>query len=200
MQDIVPRIELILASASERRRDLLAQIGITPHRIVDSGVDETPKPRELPRMLVQRLAMTKAQATAQRRSASDPPAFILAADTVVACGRRILPKAEDRDTAAQCLELLSGRRHQVLTAFAVLAPDGRRVLRCVPSRVRFKRLTVPEIENYLDSGEWHGKAGGYAIQGAAAALISHIEGSYTGIVGLPLHELAQTLNGLGYRP
>ena len=116
----------------------------------------------------------------------------------MAVGRRILPKAEDELTAAQCLKLLSGRRHQVLSAFALLAPDGRKVVRCVPSRVTFKRLSRAEIADYLASGEWHGKAGGYAIQGRAAALIRDMQGSYTGIVGLPVHELAQALTGLGY--
>jgi septum formation protein len=124
--------------------------------------------------------------------------FILAADTVVACGRRCLPKAEDEATARNCLTLLSGRRHQVLSAFSIIGPDGRTVTRCVLSRVAFKRLTNAEIDAYLASGEWHGKAGGYAIQGLASAYIHHIEGSYSGVVGLPLHEVAMTLEGLGF--
>jgi septum formation protein len=190
--------DLILASASPRRRDLLAQIGIVPSEILDAGVDETPGPRELPRPLCLRLAEAKAGAGARARPAGAKPAFILGADTVVAVGRRILPKAEDEQTAAQCLKLLSGRRHQVLSAFAILAPDGRKLVRCVPSRVTFKRLSHAEIADYLASGEWHGKAGGYAIQGRAAALIRDMQGSYTGIVGLPVHELTQALTGLGY--
>jgi septum formation protein len=192
--------QLILASASPRRRDLLGQIGLRPDAIIEPNIDETPKKAELPRALSLRLAEAKARAVAHQRGVNAPPAFILAADTVVGCGRRVLPKAEDVAQARACLTLLSGRRHQVHSSFALISPDGRRVLRCVSSRVQFKRLTQQEIETYLASGEWHGKAGGYAIQGLAAALISHIEGSYSAIVGLPLHEVANSLQSLGYRP
>ena len=192
---------LILASTSPRRLDLLRQIGLRPDDILDPAIDETPKPAELPRVLAQRLALAKAQAVSAKL---EPQAldisFIIAADTVVACGRRILPKAETEAQARICLQLLSGRRHQVHCAFAVLAPGGRQILRNVVSRVTFKRLSRGEMDAYITSGEWQGKAGGYAIQGRAAALIRHIEGSYSAIVGLPLNEVAQALDGLGYRP
>jgi len=195
-----PAARLILASTSPRRLDLLRQIGLTPDAIIDPDIDETPKPRELPRVLAQRLAMAKARAAlAKPDQAAAHNAFILAADTVVACGRRVLPKAETEDQARACLALLSGRRHQVHSAFAVLAPQGRQVLRNVISRVTFKRLSPSEMEAYIASGEWQGKAGGYAIQGRAAALIRHIEGSYSAIVGLPLSDVAQALDGLGYQ-
>ena len=190
--------DLILASASPRRRDLLAQIGIVPSEILDAGVDETPSLRELPRPLCLRLAEAKAGAVARARPTGAKPAFILGADTVVAVGRRILPKAEDEQTAAQCLKLLSGRRHQVLSAFALLAPDGRKLVRCVPSRVTFKRLSHAEIADYLASGEWHGKAGGYAIQGFAGAFVLNLIGSYPSVVGLPLYETLSMLSGEGY--
>lgn len=132
-------------------------------------------------------------------SRPDPqsPAFVLAADTVVGVGRRVLPKAETEAEARACLELLSGRRHQVHSAFAVIAPDGRRIIRCVSTILAFKRLTRGEIDHYLASGEWRGKAGGYAIQGRAAVFARFLEGSYSGVVGLPLHEVAGALRGLG---
>jgi septum formation protein len=164
-----------------------------PDAVVPAEIDETPRPRELPAKYVMRLAEAKAEAVARMK----PGAFVLAADTAVACGRRILPKAEDAATAARCLDLLSGRRHQVMTAIAVIAPDGRKRSRIVTSAVRFKRMTPADRHAYLATGEWHGKAGGYAIQGHAARLIPWISGSYTNIVGLPVAETADLLHGLG---
>ena len=186
---------LVLASASPRRLDLLRQIGLAPALIDPAAVDETPLPRELPAAHAKRLAAAKADAVLPRH----PGAFLLAADTVVACGRRILPKAEDEETAARCLALLSGRRHRVLGAVEVAAPDGRRLRRLVMTAVAFKRLSKSEIEHYLASGEWRGKAGGYAIQGLAAAFIPWINGSYPNVVGLPLAEVWAMLQGLGFR-
>jgi septum formation protein len=186
---------LVLASASPRRLDLLRQIGLASALIDPAAVDETPLPRELPAAHAKRLAAAKADAVLPRH----PGAFLLAADTVVACGRRILPKAEDEETAARCLSLLSGRRHRVLGAVEVAAPDGRRLRRLVMTAVAFKRLSKSEIERYLASGEWRGKAGGYAIQGLAAAFIPWINGSYPNVVGLPLAEVWAMLQGLGFR-
>ncbi len=186
---------LVLASASPRRLDLLRQIGLAPALIDPAAVDETPLPRELPAAHAKRLAAAKADAVLPRH----PGTFLLAADTVVACGRRILPKAEDEETAARCLSLLSGRRHRVLGAVEVAAPDGRRLRRLVMTAVAFKRLSKSEIERYLASGEWRGKAGGYAIQGLAAAFIPWINGSYPNVVGLPLAEVWAMLQGLGFR-
>jgi septum formation protein len=183
---------LILASASPRRQELLAQIGLRPDDIFAPDIDETPRTRELPRALALRLARAKAAA------ASRVGAFVLAADTVVAVGRRVLPKAEDAAQARACLALLSGRRHRVLTAVVVQAPGGRRAERLSESVVTVARLTEAQIRAYLDSGEWRGKAGGYAIQGRMAAHIRFLAGSYSGVVGLPLFETAQLLRGLGY--
>ena len=187
---------LVLASASPRRLALLRQIGIEPDAVDPAEIDETPLKGELPRAHVQRLAQAKASAVAARQSG----AFVLAADTVVALGRRILPKAEDEATARRCLERLSGRRHRVLGAVVLVAPEGRTAARLVTTAVRLKRLTGPEIERYLESGEWQGKAGGYAIQGRAAAFVPAINGSYSNVVGLPLAETAALLSGLGYMP
>ncbi len=186
---------LVLASASPRRLELLRQIGLNPDHVDPPSVDEAPLPRELPAAHARRLAAAKADAVLPRH----PGTFLVAADTVVACGRRILPKAEDRDTAARCLALLSGRRHRVLGALEVAAPDGRRLRRLVTTAVAFKRLSSWEVESYLASGEWKGKAGGYAIQGLAAAFIPWINGSYANVVGLPLAELWAMLQGLGFR-
>ena len=187
---------LVLASASPRRLDLLRQIGIEPDAIAPADIDEAPLPGELPAPHVVRLAEAKARAVASRH----PGAFILAADTVVACGRRILPKAEDEATARGCLELLSGRRHRVYGGVALIAPDGRITIRRIESRVAMKRLAADEIAAYLKSGEWRGKAGGYAIQGRAAAFVSWLSGSYSNVVGLPLFEVAQLLAGRGFHP
>jgi septum formation protein len=186
---------LVLASASPRRRELLAQIGIAPDTIDPAEIDETPLPRELPPAVVSRLARAKAEAVRPRH----PGAFILAADTVVACGRRLLGKPEDERTARAFLALLSGRRHRVYGGVAVIAPDGRVAARRVASQVAFKRLSQDELAAYLATGEWRGKAGGYAIQGRGAALVSWMQGSYSNVVGLPLFETAQLLTGLGYR-
>jgi septum formation protein len=185
---------LVLASASPRRLSLLRQAGIEPDAILPADLDETPRPRELPADYARRIARDKAAAVA----ADHADAFVLAADTVVALGRRILPKAEDDATAQDCLQRLSGRRHRVLGAVVVVAPDGRRVERLVTTTVTFKRLTAAEIAAYVASGEWRGKAGGYAIQGRAAAFIPRINGSYPNVVGLPLTETLALLTGLGY--
>ncbi|MFC3101813.1 nucleoside triphosphate pyrophosphatase [Altererythrobacter lauratis] len=183
---------LILASASPRRRDLLARLGIEPQRICAADIDETPLKGELPRAYAQRMAREKAVA------AADPAAFVLAGDTVVACGRRILPKAEDEATARACLQLLSGRRHTVLSAIALRAPDGTMRERLSETKVRFKGLSEAEIAAYLASGEWHGKAGGYAIQGRAEGLIAWIAGSHSGVVGLPLFDTRALLKSAGF--
>ncbi len=187
---------LVLASASPRRLALLHQVGIAPDAVAPADLDEAPRPRELPADYVRRVARDKAAAVAPRHGG----AFVLAADTVVALGRRILPKAEDEATARDCLRRLSGRRHRVLGAVVVVAPDGRRAERLVATTVSFKRLTAAEIEVYVASGEWRGKAGGYAIQGRAAAFIPRINGSYPNVVGLPLAETLALLTGLGYPP
>jgi septum formation protein len=186
---------LILASASPRRLDLLAQIGIAPDRIVPPEIDETPRPRELAPALAVRLAGEKAAAVA----ALHPGAVVLAADTVVACGRRILPKAEDEAAARRCLDLLSGRRHRVVGGICVIAPDGAVRLRRVVTAVTFKRLSDSEIRLYLASGEWRGKAGGYAIQGLAGRFVAAINGSYGNVVGLSLPEAAHLLAAAGVR-
>jgi len=188
------RPSLVLASASPRRRELLAQIGILPDDFDPPDIDETPRRGEIPARHARRLALAKAAAVALRH----PQAFILAADTVVACGRRILPKADTRATAESCLKLLSGRRHRVIGGLCVIAPDGRQAVRVVTTQVAFKRLSADETAAYLASGEWQGKAGGYAIQGRAAGLIAWISGSYSNVVGLPLFEARALLAGLGY--
>ena len=188
--DIVPK--LVLASASPRRRELVARLGIEPMQVVGADIDETPRKGELPRDYAVRMAREKAEA------AADPEAFVLAGDTVVAAGRRILPKAEDEATARTCLELLSGRRHRVLSAIALRAPDGTIRERLSETQVRFKRLSREEIDAYLAGGEWHGKAGGYAIQGSAEGLIAWIAGSHSGVVGLPLFETRAVLKAAGF--
>jgi len=186
---------LVLASASPRRLELLRQVGIEPARTLAADIDESPLKDETPRRLTLRLAGQKAAAGA----AAEPGAFVLAADTVVAVGTRVLPKAETEDEARACLDLLSGRAHRVLTAVAVTAPDGRTASRLVETRVRFKRLTAYELEAYIESGEWRGKAGGYGVQGRAGAFVMELQGSYTAVVGLPLYETLCLLQGLGWR-
>ena len=183
---------MILASASPRRRDLIARLGLEPLRIVAADINETPHKAESPRAYASRMAREKALA------AADPTSHVLAGDTVVACGRRVLPKAEDEATARRCLELLSGRRHTVLSAVALLAPDGTMRQRLSETKVRFKSLSAPEIADYIASGEWHGKAGGYAIQGRAEGLIAWIGGSHSGVVGLPLFETRALLKSAGF--
>ena len=185
--------DLILASASPRRVALLRQIGLEPREIVPARVDETPRRRETPAALAARLAESKARAVAS----TYPDCHVLGADTVVACGRRMLPKAEDAGTAWTCLRLLSGRRHRVVGGVCVLAPGGRMGRRTVVTSVAFKRLTPREIDAYIESDEWRGKAGGYGIQGLASVFVRRIGGSYSNVVGLPLFETAQLLGGLG---
>lgn len=185
---------LVLASASPRRLDLLAQIGLAPDAVVAAEIDETPLPNETPRLLALRLAVAKAAKVA----AEQPAAYVLAADTVVAVGRRVLPKVESEAEGRACLELLSGRAHKVLTAVALRAPDGRAASRLVETRLHFKRLTVAEISEYLAGGEGVGKAGGYAIQGRAGGFVMALQGSYTAVVGLPLYETQNLLTGLGF--
>lgn len=186
-------VSLYLASASPRRKDLLVQIGVHPDKISGVDADESLLPGELPRQAVRRLAEMKADAAGN--SLCD---LTLAADTIVACGRRILGKPEDEGDARRMLELLSGRRHKVLTAIVLTDRDGKRTERCVETRVSFKRLSSKELRAYLLSGEWQGKAGAYAIQGMAEAFVKAIEGSYSNVVGLPLHETTNLLLGAGY--
>lgn len=188
----VPR--LVLASASPRRLALLAQIGVVPDAVHPTEIDETCLRDEPPRLVAQRLARAKADAAA----ADAEGAFVLAADTVVAAGRRILPKPADVIEARACLDLLSGRRHRVLTAVALIAPGGRRGERISETAVAFARLSERQKQAYLDSQEWQNKAGGYAIQGRAAAYVRFLSGSYSAVVGLPLFEVAQLLRGMGY--
>ena len=183
---------LILASASPRRRELMARLGIETALILSADIDETPHKSELPRVYAARMAREKALA------AASGDGFVLAGDTVVAVGRRILPKAEDEATARRCLELLSGRRHRVLSAVALRAPDGTIRERLSETIVIFKRLSAEELATYLAGGEWHGKAGGYAIQGAAEGLIRRIDGSHSGVVGLPLYETRALLKAAGF--
>ena len=185
---------LILASASPRRRDLLAQIGIVPDAICPTDIDETRRRDESPRQLAERLAREKAVACPDAEGA-----YVLAADTVVALGQRNLEKAADTAEAEAFLRLLSGRAHQCITGIAVKAPDGRLSARTVLARVKFKRLTDRDIADYVASGDWKGKAGGYGIQGAAGAFVTAINGSYTAIVGLPLYETKALLEGMGWR-
>jgi septum formation protein len=186
---------LVLASSSPRRRDLLAQVGLTPDAIDPADLDERPLPHELPLRLAERLAAAKARLVAARH----PDAFVLGADTVVACGRRILPKAETIDEARRCLTLLSGRRHRVHGGIALATPSGKLVTRRATTIVALKQLTAPEIEDYLASEEWRGKAGGYAIQGLAARFVRGIVGSYSNVVGLPLFETVALLEGQGFK-
>lgn len=183
---------LILASASPRRLSLLAQIGITPDDIIPANIDESPLPGEKPREHALRLAREKAEALAPE------DAFILAADTVVGVGRRILPKTEGEDEARKCLTLMSGRAHMVHSGVCLIGPDGRQSVKVSSTRVIFKRLTQAEIDEYIASKEWDGKAGGYAIQGLAESYIKSIAGSYSGVVGLPLHMTRNMLTGMGY--
>ncbi|MBL8552943.1 MAG: septum formation protein Maf [Phenylobacterium sp.] len=186
---------LVLASASPRRLDLLSQIGVIPDAVDAAELDETPLHQETPRQLALRLARAKAACVAARHDG----AYVVAADTVVAVGRRVLPKAEAAAEVRTCLALLSGRAHRVLTGIAVAAPDGRSAARLVESRVHFKRLSAADVDAYVACGEGIGKAGGYAIQGRAGALVIALQGSYSGVVGLPLYETANLLEGLGFR-
>ncbi|WP_429910572.1 Maf family protein [Glycocaulis sp.] len=186
---------LVLASASPRRRDLLTGIGFPPDAIAPTDIDETERAGELPRDLALRLTLGKLSA-----ATGHDDAYVLASDTVVGVGRRILPKTETEDEARACLALISGRNHRVFTGVAVRAPDGRVSSRLSMTRVAVKRLSAQEIDEYIASGEWQGKAGGYGIQGRFGAHIIQITGSYTGVMGLPVYETRQLLIGLGYRP
>lgn len=198
------RPRLVLASASPRRLALLQQIGIEPDELLPADLDEAPLRGELPRSLAARLANEKARVAAKLAARIDssvpnnPGVFTLAADTVVSVGRRILPKCELAEEAAACLNLLSGRSHRVYTGVTLVTPKGAERRRLVETRVRFKRLSDAEMSAYLASGEWRGKAGGYAIQGLAGAFVVNLIGSYSGVVGLPLHETMQMLAGEGY--
>lgn len=194
------RQKLVLASGSPRRLALLNQAGIEPDALRPADVDETPRKGELPRACATRLARAKAEATLEALKLDDElrGAFIIAADTVVAVGRRILPKAELVEEASQCLRLLSGRNHRVYSAICVVTPKEAFRQRLVETRVRFKRLNDEDIAGYVDSGEWRGKAGGYAVQGIAGSFVVKLVGSYTSVVGLPLYETASLLGGEGY--
>jgi septum formation protein len=194
------RPRLVLASASPRRLALLAQIGVKPEAVLPAEIDETPGRREAPRALAERLARGKALASAAiaGERADLGPCLTLAADTVVGVGRRILPKCETREEAEMSLSLLSGRGHRVFTGLALITVSGAVRRRLVETRLRFKRLSQSEVEAYLMSGEWRGKAGGYAIQGLAGAFVERLVGSYSNVVGLPLAETAALLAGEGY--
>ena len=189
------RPKLVLASASPRRRDLLSQIGLEPDLVLATDIDETPRRGELPAAYARRMAYEKA--TAASRFDLPQDAVVLAGDTVVARGRMILPKAETEAEARHCLGLLSGRRHRVLGGIALRLADGRMVSRLVTSRVTMKRLSGEDIDGYIATGDWQGMAGGYAIQGPAAAFIRHIDGSYSNIVGFSLYDIAAMLRGNG---
>jgi nucleoside triphosphate pyrophosphatase len=197
---MIGRTKFVLASGSPRRLSLINQIGIEPDLLLPSDIDETPTKGELPRAFANRLARAKADTAfaSVRKDDELKGSFILAADTVVAVGRRILPKAEMLDEASQCLRLLSGRNHKVFTAVCLVTPKQGFRQRLVETRVRFKRLSEQDIESYLASGQWRGKAGGYAAQGIAGSFIVKLVGSYTNIVGLPLYETITLLAGEGY--
>ena len=189
-----PITPLVLASASSRRRQLLLQVGLVPDEICSPEIDETPLQGESHRDLALRLALAKAEQVAAKREGM----FVLAADTVVACGRRVLPKANTEGEARACLSLLSGRRHRVYSGVAVIDPQQNSRTRIIMTVVSFKRLETREIEGYVASDEWRGKAGGYAIQGRAAVFVQWLRGSYSSVVGLPLYETAAMLSGVGY--
>ncbi|WP_159589804.1 MULTISPECIES: Maf-like protein [Chelativorans] len=193
--------KLVLASGSPRRIELLQQAGIEPDRLLPAEIDETPLKAEHPRSLAKRLCRAKAEKALERlkKSGEAEDAFVMAADTVVAVGRRILPKAETVDEASNCLRLLSGRSHRVYTGICLFTPSGKLRHKLVETRVRFKRLSREELESYLASGEWRGKAGGYAIQGLAGTFIVKLVGSYSNVVGLPLYETVSLLTADGYK-
>ena len=187
--------QLVLASASPRRLNLLAQIGVQPDLVSAADLDETPQKGELPTAYARRIAMAKAQAVGARHDG-----LILAGDTVVACGRRILPKAETADSASSCLRLLSGRQHRVYGGIALITADQRLLLRVVCSKVRLRRLNAADIDACIAAGDWQDKAGGYAIQGFAARYIRYIDGSFSNIVGFSLYDVAALLDAAGYQP
>jgi septum formation protein len=198
--DAAERLRFVLASGSPRRLALLAQIGVEPDAVIPADIEEAPRRNESPRALAQRLATEKAAiaAAAARKRPELDPAVTLAADTVVCVGRRILPKCEIHDEAEDCLSLLSGRAHRVYTGLSLITQLGGQRSRLVETRVRFKRLSRAEMNAYLASGEWRGKAGGYAIQGRAASFVRFLSGSYSNVVGLPLFETAALLEGPGH--
>jgi len=193
-------VKLVLASASPRRLQLLERVGLKPDLLNPSDIDELPHKRETPRALSIRLAREKAERALEmplvRQLGAN--AFVLAADTVVGLGRRVLPKAETTDHALDCLSLLSGRSHWVYSTVCLIAPGNRVSTRCVETKVRFKRLSREDVDSYIASGEWRGKAGGYAIQGRAEAFVRMLTGSYSGVMGLPLYETVNLLEGAGY--
>lgn len=193
-------MKLVLASASPRRLQLLERVGLKPDLLNPSDIDELPHKRETPRALSIRLAREKAERALEmplvRQLGAN--AFVLAADTVVGLGRRVLPKAETTDQALDCLSLLSGRSHWVYSTVCLIAPGNRVSTRCVETKVRFKRLSREDVDSYIASGEWRGKAGGYAIQGRAEAFVRMLTGSYSGVMGLPLYETVNLLEGAGY--
>jgi septum formation protein len=192
--------KLVLASGSPRRIELLQQAGLEPDRILPADIDETPQRAEHPRSLAKRLSRAKAEkAYATLREEGEADSYLLAADTVVSVGRRILPKADRIDEASNCIRLLSGRSHRVFTGLCLVAPSGKLRQSVVETRVRFKRLSREEQEAYLASGEWRGKAGGYAIQGLAGTFVVKLVGSYTNVVGLPLYETVNLLVGDGFK-
>ena len=197
---MIGRPKLVLASGSPRRLQLLNQAGLEPDALEPAEIDETPERGELPRTLVVRLAREKALAVLSRVRNQDDlkGAFVLAADTAVAVGRRILPKPELLEDANACLRMLSGRTHRVYSGLALIGPNDKVRTRLVETRVRFKRLSNEDLESYLASGEWRGKAGGYAIQGLAGSFVVKLVGSYPNVVGLPLYETVQLLAGEGY--
>lgn len=198
MNDV--RVKLVLASASPRRLALLDQVDLTPDLMHPTDIDEEPKKRETPRALALRLAKAKAEAAAKATQVKElgPNTYILAADTVVAVGRRVIPKPDRIEEAAAGLRLLSGRAHKVITGICLIAPQDQMRSRLVETKVRFKRLTRDDVETYLMSDEWRGKAGGYAIQGRAEAFVRMINGSYSNVVGLPVYETIALLQGNGY--
>ena len=187
--------DFVLASASPRRIDLLKQIGVVPDRIIPANIDEKPLSSEMPRQLAERLSASKAISVAKENAGS----FVLGADTIVACGRRILTKVDTIEQALIYLKLLSGRRHRVISGLAIVSPDGELYNRIVETQVIFKRLSLNDLDLYIASGEWRDKAGAYAIQGLAAKFVKAINGSYSNVVGLPLFETSQLLEGIGFK-
>ncbi|MGC6512592.1 MAG: Maf family protein [Parvibaculales bacterium] len=194
---IVTNDPLWLASASPRRQALLKQIGLTPDKVMPADIDETPAPRELPQAYAKRMAIEKGKRIDLQGGDGAPP-YVLSADTVVAVGRRILPKTTTEEQVRTCLHLLSGRAHRVYTGISLMHADTH-LVKIVQSRVHFKRLNEDEIAWYIDTGDWEGKAGGYAIQGQAAVFVKSLQGSFSNVVGLPLFETAGLLKGCGYR-
>jgi septum formation protein len=193
-------VRLVLASASPRRLQLLERVGLVPDLLNPADVDETPLKRETPRALSIRLARAKAERALEMPlvRAQGANVFVLAADTVVGLGRRILPKAETEEQARDCLSLLSGRSHWVYSTICLASPGGKFTTRCVETKLRFKRLSREDIDSYIASNEWNGKAGGYAIQGRAEAFVRMLTGSHSAVVGLPLYETVALLEGAGY--